>query len=433
MKTRSLPLLLLAALLGLAAGSASAADLTASQQAAIRQEVIGTIQGMLAAEERLDADAVWSYHAEVPGYWWADIDGKFYDFAGTKKSWADYYTTCAKLKFTTRREEVMVLGPDTAFYLWHGAAEITGKDGAVTRVDPWTARYLCRRIGGVWKIVGGQESSVAPQPVPSVQAKAHEDATAAVKQLAAELDRLSRAADLDGFMRQVADDVVSLPPDQPAVEGATAVREWYKGLWATVAIEMKHNVADVHAVGDLIVARGTATGTVTPRAGGPPFSFDNKFLFVLKRTPDGALKIWRVAFNTNAPAKAPVNATTVKPEEQVAQADRAWAEACAAKSVDQMLSFYAPDAVFAQDARPAIRGSVALQEFWTRIFADPTYHLKWRAARVEVLACGDLAYSTGLWEDTHTEAGAVKSRSGTYFAIWQKQPDGNWRVLIDRP
>lgn len=60
-----------------------------------------------------------------------------------------------------------MLGPDTAFYLWHGAADITGKAGAVSRVNPWTARYLCRRIGGTWKIVGGQESSAPPQPVKS--------------------------------------------------------------------------------------------------------------------------------------------------------------------------------------------------------------------------------------------------------------------------
>jgi predicted alpha/beta superfamily hydrolase/ketosteroid isomerase-like protein len=156
----------LAALLGLAAGAAFAADLTEAQQAASRQEVIQTIQGMIAAEERLDADAVWACHADVPGYLWADVDGQLYDFAGTRKAWADYLANCARLKFTTQREEVVVLGPDVAWYLWHGAAEITGKDGAVTRVDPWTARYLCRRIGGAWKIVGGQESSLPPQPAP---------------------------------------------------------------------------------------------------------------------------------------------------------------------------------------------------------------------------------------------------------------------------
>ena len=167
MKTK----LLLAALLALAAGSAFAADLTQAQQATIKQEVIATFHGLLAAEERLEADAVWAYHADVPGYWWADADGKLYDFAGTKKSWADFYVPCAKLKFTTKQEEVMVLGPDTAFYLWHGAADTTMKDGSVTHVDPWTARYLFRRIGSAWKIIGGQESSLPPQTLPATTRK----------------------------------------------------------------------------------------------------------------------------------------------------------------------------------------------------------------------------------------------------------------------
>jgi hypothetical protein len=157
---------LVAALLGLTIGTAFAADLTQAQQATIKQEVIATFQGLLAAEERLDGDAVWAYHADVPGYWWADIDGKFYNFAGTKKMWADYYVPLAKLKFTTKQNEVMVLGPDTAYYLWHGAADSIEKNGTVTHVDRWTARYLFRRIGSAWKIVGGQESSLPPQTVP---------------------------------------------------------------------------------------------------------------------------------------------------------------------------------------------------------------------------------------------------------------------------
>lgn len=165
MKKPSAISLVFAALLGLAAGSTVAADLSATRQAALRQEVLQAMHGMLAAEERLDAAAVWAYHADVPDYLWADIDGQLYDFAGTKKDWADFYAGCAKLKFTTKREEVMVLGPDLAFYLWHGSADVTGKDGAVSRGDPWTARYLLRRIGGAWKMVGGQESSPPAQPV----------------------------------------------------------------------------------------------------------------------------------------------------------------------------------------------------------------------------------------------------------------------------
>jgi len=148
------------------AGASFAADLAEKEQAAIRQDVSAAVQGMFAAEGRLDAEAAWAYHADVPGYRWADIDGQFYDYAGARKVWADYIANCTKLTSTTAHEEVMVLGPNLAFYLWQGTVEATQKDGSVSRNEVWTARYLCQRINGAWKIVGGQESALPPQLAP---------------------------------------------------------------------------------------------------------------------------------------------------------------------------------------------------------------------------------------------------------------------------
>ncbi len=146
--------ILLAALLGLAAATALATD-----ESAIRTEVIQTIQRMIAAAERLDPVATWAVHADVPGYRWVDTAGTTYDFADTKKAWADYLAGSAKLKYTTLHEEVLVLAPDLAFYTWTGSADVTPKDGPRTRHEQWTARYLCRYSDGAWKIIGGQESS----------------------------------------------------------------------------------------------------------------------------------------------------------------------------------------------------------------------------------------------------------------------------------
>jgi hypothetical protein len=157
-------LLVLAALIGLAGCATPAAD-----ESAIRIQVIQTIQGMIAAEERLDAAAAWAVNADVPGYRWVDTDGTAYDFAGAKKAWAGYLAACAKLKYTTINEDVLVLGPDLAFYSWTGSADVTSKEGLHTRNDRWTARYLCRRFDGAWKIIGGQESSAPGKTVQEAQ------------------------------------------------------------------------------------------------------------------------------------------------------------------------------------------------------------------------------------------------------------------------
>ncbi len=133
--------------------------------AAIRREVLQSVRGMITAKERLDAAAAWASHADLPGYLWTDIDGAIHPFVDTQRIWADFLPGCAQLKYTTKREEVEVLSPDAALFLWHGAATITAKEGKTTQHDAWTACYLCRRIKGEWKIVGGQESSAPPPAV----------------------------------------------------------------------------------------------------------------------------------------------------------------------------------------------------------------------------------------------------------------------------
>lgn len=140
---------------------------TGAEQAAVQQDVIRTMQAMLAAEQRLDAAAVWAFHADVPGYLWADVDGKLYDFAGTKRAWADYIAGCGRITFTTKRQEVDVIGPDVVLVLWHGSADVTQKGGAVARTDTWTARYLLRRIGNSWRITGGQGSALGGPATPA--------------------------------------------------------------------------------------------------------------------------------------------------------------------------------------------------------------------------------------------------------------------------
>lgn len=128
---------------------------------------------------------------------------------------------------------------------------------------------------------------------------------AAVTQIVTSLDSCARTGALDVLMGYVAEDVVSLMPDQPATVGKDAVREFYRNFYGTFNIEMRHVPIEAHAVGDLVVSRGDASGTLTPKAGGPPIPFNNKYLMLFRRQADGSLKVWRVAANTNAPPAPP--------------------------------------------------------------------------------------------------------------------------------
>src|SRR5262245_15167289 len=120
-------------------------------------------------------------------------------------------------------------------------------------------------------------------------------------------------------------------------------------------------------------------------------------------------------------------------ERAVRAADKAWAEAAASKDVDRMLSFYDKDATFIAQTGGLTTGKEELRKLWDRLFTLPGYELTWQAARVEVSAGGDLAYSFGSWEQTGLGDGQPRKTKGAYLAVWKQQADGSWKVLIDKP
>jgi ketosteroid isomerase-like protein len=168
MKSPIIAVLILAAVLGFFANSASAADLTQTQQTAVRQEVDQFMKSWIAAWERLDLETVMKGEADTPDFLYADVDGNQYDKAGLRKFCVDLVANCTGEKVITQKERFYVLAPDAALYAWHGAVEFTQKDGTVMRVDPYNASFLLKRIEGNWKIVLQHESALPPQPVKPV-------------------------------------------------------------------------------------------------------------------------------------------------------------------------------------------------------------------------------------------------------------------------
>lgn len=121
----------------------------------------------------------------------------------------------------------------------------------------------------------------------------------AVARLMATLDRIQAEANLEEFLGLVPDDAVFMPPDEPALIGRRAIGEWYRSLYEVVQIDITHEPLEVDVFGDMVIHRGNARGTMTPKSGGEPIPFDNKYLMVLEKRPDGSLQLWRAVFNSN--------------------------------------------------------------------------------------------------------------------------------------
>ena len=119
----------------------------------------------------------------------------------------------------------------------------------------------------------------------------HEEANAA----------LSRG-DLDSLMSAYADDVISLPPNQPALVGKAAVQTMWEQALTDFAIEVSVNVEEVEVAGSWAFERGTFKMKLSPRAGGAPIEDTGKYLDVLRQQADGSWKYSRVSWNSSQPA-----------------------------------------------------------------------------------------------------------------------------------
>lgn len=134
-----------------------------------------------------------------------------------------------------------------------------------------------------------------------------------------------------------------------------------------------------------------------------------------------SIAVIAIALHQARPAPAP------KAEAAIRQADEAWVKAIEAKSVDLTAAVYDHEAVTAGSAMFPARGIAAFRENWATLFSQPDFNLTWKTDTIVVIESGTIAYATGTW----SQLGPTGNVTGPYLAVWRKQPDGQWKVLID--
>jgi len=107
-------------------------------------------------------------------------------------------------------------------------------------------------------------------------------------------------------------------------------------------------------------------------------------------------------------------------------ADSAWQDASISRSADRMIASYAQNAT-ADFGQEPIRGAAAIRNHWAQFFADTGGRLGWTMERAGVVPGASLGYTIGTYRGHYGTTDA----SGPYFAVWQRQEDGRWLVLID--
>ena len=110
--------------------------------------------------------------------------------------------------------------------------------------------------------------------------------------------------------------------------------------------------------------------------------------------------------------------------------DKNWAAAFESKDIERMLSFYDQEAFFVQNS--PVRGIENLRKFWEKYFSLPDYKLTWQVEDARISESGDLGFTSGPWQQQWTQEGKLVKSTGRYVAVWHKQKDGTWKVLVDK-
>jgi uncharacterized protein (TIGR02246 family) len=82
--------------------------------------------------------------------------------------------------------------------------------------------------------------------------------------------RAVKAGDVEGLVALYAPDAVLYAPDATEARGTAAIRSYYTGMIGAVTVTQAVIDSQYQTTGDLSVGFGTATLTVTPKAGGSP-------------------------------------------------------------------------------------------------------------------------------------------------------------------
>jgi ketosteroid isomerase-like protein len=140
---------------------------------------------------------------------------------------------------------------------------------------------------------------IAGQAQPAAKPGAEADKQAIAKVRDQEIPALA-SGEPEKLLAIYSDDVVLLPPNEPAVVGKAAARTWLQGMFKQFKVEGTYSsTADLTVSGDLAFERLAFKLKLTPVGGGAPIEETGKGLHVYKRQA-GAWKIAQDAWNTDA-------------------------------------------------------------------------------------------------------------------------------------
>ncbi|MDH3369625.1 MAG: DUF4440 domain-containing protein [Gemmatimonadota bacterium] len=122
---------------------------------------------------------------------------------------------------------------------------------------------------------------------------------AAIRETAAAFHDAAAAKDWSAVVQFYTPDAVVMPPNQAALQGRAAIREWYASFPPVTDVDLP--IVDVDGRADLAYTRGTYTLTFAMEGAPQPITDRGKNLAIWRKQPDGSWQMAIDTFNSDLP------------------------------------------------------------------------------------------------------------------------------------
>jgi len=127
---------------------------------------------------------------------------------------------------------------------------------------------------------------------------------AAIRAVVAAWGAATETGDITALVALRTDDVVRMPPDEPASRGKQPLEDFYHSLYEQFSVE---GTWPVEGTEEIVVTDGWAFHLseyilkISPKAGGEAIEERGKIIAICQQQPDGSWKIAREIWNRNNP------------------------------------------------------------------------------------------------------------------------------------
>jgi ketosteroid isomerase-like protein len=119
--------------------------------------------------------------------------------------------------------------------------------------------------------------------------------------------------------------------------------------------------------------------------------------------------------------------------QKLLQRDVEWAQVASdGKDIEKIVSYWSDDAQVIEPGQPVYRGKAAIRAYVTDSLKTPGFKIHWVSEKPVLSPDGKMAYMPGVDEMTVPGPnGALMTVHTRGISIWRREPDGEWRCVVD--